>query len=471
VLAQAWQALGGDPALLPLVTTVGSPGLASPLDVGGLAVGAVGAQLLAAAELRADGAAPEPVLDARHVGLAFRSERFVRLDGAPAGVGFAPLSRFLPAADGWVRLHANYPHHRRAVDRALGPDPLAAVAERAALDVEDAVVAAGGVAAVVRSPEQWARHPQGAAVRDLPLLRLRQVGPAPARDRRLPGLRVLDLTRVIAGPVGTRTLAAHGADVLRVDSPALPEDPAALLDTGPGKRHCLLDLRGRADRARFDELLTGADVLVQGYRPGALSAHGLAPDALAERFPGLVVVTLSAWGAAGPWARRRGFDSIVQAASGIAAVSAGPDGGPGALPAQALDHGAGHLVAATVLRAVTESRRQGGTWHGELSLAQVAGWLLAAPRPAEDPASGTAVSSRGAPGPASGTAVSSRGAPGWASGTAVSSRGALEDGLADYLVDLPSPSGVVTLVRPPGAPVWTRGPVPAGYDSPQWPAR
>src|SRR5215218_2367309 len=309
VLAQAWQALGGDAALLPLVSPDGDPGLAAPLDVGRQALGAVGAQLLAAAELRAGDVSPEPFrLDARHVGLAFRSERYVRLDGAAAGGGFAPLSRFLPTADGWVRLHANYPHHREAVHRALGPDPVPAAAGRTSGDVEDAVVAAGGVAAAVRTPEEWAGHPQGAAVADLPLLRLRRVGPAPARDRRLPGLRVLDLTRVIAGPVGTRTLASHGADVLRVDGPRLPEDPAALLDTGPGKGHTALDLAHPAQRARFEELLAQADVLVQGYRPGPLAAHGLAPDRLTERYPGLVVVTLSAWGAAGPWASRRGFD-------------------------------------------------------------------------------------------------------------------------------------------------------------------
>jgi crotonobetainyl-CoA:carnitine CoA-transferase CaiB-like acyl-CoA transferase len=234
--------------------------------------------------------------------------------------------------------------------------------------------------------------------------------------------------------VGTRTLASHGADVLRVDGPRLPEDPAALLDTGPGKRHSTLDLADPAQRAAFEELLARADVLVQGYRPGALAAHGLDPDRLAERYPGLVVVTLSAWGAAGPWAFRRGFDSIVQAASGIAALTADADGSPGVLPAQALDHGTGHLLAATVARALTESRRQGGTWHGELSLAQLAAWLLRAPRPAQ-----AAPSTATDPTP--------------------------------YLVDLPSPSGVVTLVRPPGSPVWSRGPVPAGHDLPTWRVR
>ena len=421
VLEPAWLALGGDPALLPLVSVTGRAGLPSVLPVGALVTGAVAAQRLAAAELSPGGPGPV-VVDAAAGGVAVRSERFLRIDGVPAGAGFAPLSRFWPAADGWVRLHANYPWHRAAGTAALGPDPAAAIAGRTARDVEDAVVAAGGVAAAVRTPEEWAASPPGAAVGELPLLRLSRVAPAPARRRGLVGLRVLDLTRVIAGPVGTRTLASYGADVLRVQSPRLPEDTATLLDTCPGKRLTSLDLASAGDRARFEELLAAADVLVQGHRPGALSRYGLTPGELAERRPGLVVVSLSAWGTAGPWAHRRGFDSIVQAATGIAAVTAADDGTPGVLPAQALDHAAGHLVAATVCRALTESARQGGSWHGELSLAQLATWLLAAPRtpPQDDPD---------------------------------------DVDPAPYLVDLPSPAGTLTVVRPPGSPAWTTGPV------------
>ncbi len=251
----------------------------------------------------------DPCGSTLHVGLAFRSERYARLNGEPAGLRFARLSRFVATADGWVRLHANYPHHLAALHRALGDDPVAAAARRSSEDVQEAVVAAGGVAAAVRTPEQWSASPQGVAVGRLPLLTLRRLGPAPPRAARIHGLRVLDLTRVLAGPVATRTLASYGADVLRLDSPRLPEDPATLLDTGPGKRHAQLDLRETGDRRRFEDLLAGADVLVQGYRPGALATYGLAPENLVERRPGLVVVALSAWGSAGPWAQRRGFDS------------------------------------------------------------------------------------------------------------------------------------------------------------------
>jgi hypothetical protein len=432
MLRDAWRALGGDESACESVRVVGDVGLRSPYAVGALALGAVGAGRLAAEELMARGRTAAPVvLDAAHIGLAFRSERYARLGGKPAGAGFAPLSRFWRTADGWLRLHANYVHHRAAAERVLGPDPLASAARWNSLDLEKAVVGAGGVAAAVREESEWAAHPQGRAVRDLPLLALNRVGDAPARVGGLRGLRVLDLTRVIAGPVGTRTLASYGADVLRLESPRLAEDAATLVDTGPGKRHALLDLDVPDDLARLESLLEDADVVVQGYRPGALAARGLGAADLTERFPGLVVVTLCAWGSAGPWAGRRGFDSIVQAACGIAHATRSADGTPGVLPAQALDHATGHLIAATVMRAVTRQREEGGSWHGELSLAQTARWLLDAPRVAVEHA-------------------------------------APEVDPQPYLVDLPSPSGTATLLRPPGSPTWTRGPVPAGHDPAEW---
>ncbi len=203
------------------------------------------------------------------------------------------------------------------------------------------------------------------------------------------GLRILDLTRVLAGPVATRTLALLGADVLRVDSPSLPESQDLHDDTGLGKRSTALDLGRPADRAVFEELLAGADVVVTGYRPGALDRHGLSPQALAERRPGLVIGQLSAWGTYGPWGDRRGFDSLVQAACGIAATEAGPDSRPGALPAQALDHGTGYLLAAAVLRAVTEQHTEGGTHLARFALAQTAAWLARGVTPDEGEPSGT----------------------------------------------------------------------------------
>ncbi|MFE9628695.1 CoA transferase [Streptomyces sp. NPDC006527] len=395
----AWSALGGDPALLARVSTIVREGaLPARLPVRELARACVGVCALAGAELGARRAglaeAPRVRVDDGAVATAFVSERHLLVDGR-APVAFAPLSRFWRTADGWVRTHANYPHHRARLLRALdlGPseDPAAvesAFAGRAALEVEETVYAAGGLAVALRTPRAWAAHEQAAQIARRPLVESARVDTAGARalpplDGASPllpaaGLRVLDLTRVIAGPVATRTLALLGADVLRVDAPHLPELPDQQADTGFGKRSAALDLG--VDRRTFEELLGAADVVVTGYRPGALDRFGLSPEALAERRPGLVVAQLSAWGAYGPWGGRRGFDSLVQVATGIAAIE-GTAGQPGALPAQALDHGTGYLLAAAVLRALTERSAEG---HGRVlrvALARTAAWLTEGTRP------------------------------------------------------------------------------------------
>ncbi|MFJ9023282.1 CoA transferase [Streptomyces sp. NPDC102259] len=388
----AWSELGGDPALLPRVSAVVREDvLQARLPVRELARACVGVCALAGAELGARRAgrpeAPRVRVDDGAVATAFVSERRLLVDGR-APVLFAPLSRFWRTADGWVRTHANYPHHRERLLKALrlpeGADPAvveASLAERSALDVEEAVYAAGGLAVASRTPEEWAAQEQATLIAARPLVeRGRSDGArarafAPLEDGPLlpaAGLRVLDLTRVLAGPVATRTLALLGADVLRVDAPRLPELPDQHADTGFGKRSALLDLT--ADRRAFEELLAAADVVVTGYRPGALDRFGLSPEALAERRPGLVVAQVSAWGAYGPWGGRRGFDSLVQVATGIASVEGSAER-PGALPAQALDHGTGYLLAAAVLRALTEQSHDGGSRFVRLALARTAAWL------------------------------------------------------------------------------------------------
>ncbi|UNS99976.1 CoA transferase [Streptomyces tubbatahanensis] len=408
--AQAWAALGGDPALLGRVSYERRPGvLPSALPVRELASAAVAVCSLAAAEfscVRARSALLPPVrVDDGAVATAFHSDRLVRVDGdGPAA--FAPLSRFWRTADGWVRTHANYPHHRARLLSALGMDDhgpaedeaaagrvATELASRRAREVEEVVFREGGLAVVVRTPEEWVAHPQRQAVAAAPLVAVGGLDAAPTPALEGPpgpgglrGLRVLDLTRVLAGPVATRTLALLGADVLRVDAPERPEFPGTHADTGLGKRSTLLDLSSRAGQATFEELLASAHVVVTGYRPGALDRFGLAPESLMDRRPGLVVGQLSAWGPAGPWQRRRGFDSLVQAATGIAAVEAAegaggntssPDLVPGALPAQALDHGSGYLLAAGLLRALTEQRTgTAGSRLVRLSLARTAHWLL-----------------------------------------------------------------------------------------------
>ncbi|WP_445269843.1 CoA transferase [Streptomyces sp. DSM 41634] len=391
--AGAWAALGGAPELARRVRFAGAGDLGEgPLPVRELARATVGVCGLAAAELaavRGGGEAEDAsplVVDEGAVATAFVSERHLRVEGR-APVVFAPLSGFWQTADGWVRTHANYPHHEAALVRALGlptatPEALrAALAGRTAVEVQELAYGEGGLAVAVArgygEPQPLVESVRRTGARG------RKLGPAPA-GRPATGVRVLDLTRVIAGPVATRTLGLLGADVLRIDSPGLPEADDAYADTGFGKRSARLDLAAPGDRAVFEGLLAEADVVVTGYRPGALRRFGLDPQDLLERRPGLVVAELCAWGWRGPWAARRGFDSLVQAGYGIAERCAADGGAPGVLPAQALDHGTGYLVAAGVLRALAG----GGGRRLRFSLAGTASWLVRDLAPASPPAAG-----------------------------------------------------------------------------------
>ncbi|MCW2720303.1 CoA transferase [Pseudonocardia sp.] len=426
LLPAVWDALGGAPAELRRLTVTGPPAtLASAFPVTDAGVTAVGASLLAATA----GTDTPVAVDTRQLAIALRSERHLLRDGRSPGNPFDPLSAFHRTADGTIRLHANYPWHGAAALRVLEcteQEAPAAIAEQRARELETAVHEAGGIAAAVRTEEQW----RAEAGPPPPLVEVRELGAAPARPVRRP--RVLDLTRVIAGPVATRTLAAHGADVLRLDAPDRPEIPLQYWDMLPGKRSALLDLA--AHRDTLEDLLAGSDVVVTGYRPGALDRFGLTPEALAERHPGLVVVTLSAWGHRGPWGARRGFDSIVQAASGIALTEGTPEA-PGALPAQVLDHATGYLGAAGALLALARQRRDGGTHHARLSLLGTAGWLQSVSRTAADDVP--------------------------------------DVDPAPYLTDISAPDGLLTLATPPGtvgarALTWPE-PAPAfGVAEPRW---
>lgn len=365
------------------------PVLPGRFRVGAAAAACVGTATEAAARLWRDrGGEPGPVrVSVRHAALAFATEHWLRVDGERNGTGWAHLSGNYRAADGWVRLHCNYEHHAVAACAALGvPQDKAAVADAVAdlpaRQIEDAVLAAGGAAAAMRSAAEWRAHPAGRAVRGLPLVDVRRIADAPARplppaDRPLGGIRVLDLTHVIAGPVCGRTLAAHGADVLHVGAGNLATVHPLVIDTGFGKRSTYLDLREPDELARLCDLITDADVFVQSFRPGSLAARGLNPQRLAELSPGIVVLDLSAYGHAGPWRHRRGFDSLVQMSSGIADDGARLAGArvPTPLPVQALDHGTGWLAAAAIMTALRRQRAAGGSWWLRLSLARTGAWL------------------------------------------------------------------------------------------------
>jgi hypothetical protein len=311
--------------------------LPSRFAVGDLAVASLGSAALALADL----AGGDAVVDG-HLAAAW-----FRYSLAPVGWSVAPpwdaIAGDYACADGWIRLHTNAPHHLAAALRVLG-----CAAEREAVA---AVVARWSGVALIALQRMGSYRGE-----------VRPVDPA----RPLRGIRVLDLTRVLAGPVATRFLAGLGADVLRIDPPDWDE-PAVVPDVTLGKRCARLDLRLAEHRARFEALLGEADMLVHGYRPGALDGLGFGEDWRRAVNPGLIDVSLCAWGWTGPWAGRRGFDSLVQMAAGIA------DGEPPApLPVQALDHATGYFMAAAALRGLAIRQREAVGSRARLSLARTA---------------------------------------------------------------------------------------------------
>jgi crotonobetainyl-CoA:carnitine CoA-transferase CaiB-like acyl-CoA transferase len=491
--------------LPPVRCTGDDPVLPSVFRVGAAAAVAVGAATAAAAALL--GKTREVAVDVREAAVAFRDERYFRIDGA-TGELWAELSGDYRTADGWVRLHCNFDHHRDAVLAALGlpagadRDAVAqACASRTAVGIEESVAAAEGCAAAMRSRAEWREHPQAHAVAESPLIGLTRIddigrawspGEDPVRirtlteareggerepvqvearedgvrgrvlaesreggagehvlaevregepgargsgrERPLSGVRVLDLTRVLAGPVATRFLAAHGAQVLRVGAEHLPEVSGLVISTAFGKRSCRLDLRTPAGVAALRDLVTGADVFVQSYRPGALEALGFGPRELAALRPGIVCVDISAYGSHGPWAGRRGFDSLVQMACGIA--HEGGDGSrPHPLPAQVLDHATGYLAAFGAMAALLRRPVEGGSWRVRLSLARTAQWLDGFGR----------VDGAGTPDP----------------------------DVADLMEEMDSTFGRLAYLRPPGtidgaSPYWSSPPPRRGEHPPAW---
>ena len=237
----------------------------------------------------------------------------------------------------------------------------------------------------MRTMDEWAQHPQAKAVASLPLMEIIRIGDSPPEalprgDRPLAGIRVLDLTRVLAGPTCARTLAEHGADVLKITAAHLPNLGYQEYDTGHGKLSAHLDLRERRDVETLRDLVRKADVFSQGYRPGTLSNRGFSPEALADLRPGIVAVSLSAFGHAGPWSSRRGFDTVVQSVSGIAMrqgeLFPGDRPGPQFYPISAIDYLTGYLMAFGAMVALARRVREGGSWLVRISLAQTGRWLV-----------------------------------------------------------------------------------------------
>ena len=306
---------------------------------------------------------------------------------------WAKISGLYPCQDGHVRIHANFDHHRDGVLGILGLAPGEAserdVVEAAlrnwdAAEFETVAAEAGMVVSKVRSFEEWDEHPQAQLLSELPLLTIERIGDADGKSlsqisrttRPLNNIRVLDLTRILAGPVCGRTLAAYGAEVMLVNSPNMP-NIEHVIDTSRGKLSVLIDLEKYDCRQRLKQLVSKADIFIRGYRPGALHRFGFSPEQLAQQYPGLIYVSLSAYSHRGPWASKRGFDSLVQTATGFnhAEAQSAATEVPKALPVQILDYASGFFMAFAAQVALLKRAREGGSWHVRVSLAQTARWL------------------------------------------------------------------------------------------------
>ncbi|MDO9355778.1 MAG: CoA transferase [Solirubrobacteraceae bacterium] len=417
IVDEVWSGIGGDPSVTrllegPLRTTGALPSSFAVEAFGAASFAAVG---LAIAELTGEDG--QVTVDPVAAAAALRSEAALRIgDEEPESV-WDPLSRMFHARDGWVRLHGNYEQHRAAIEDVFSTTDrdavAAAIANADASGIEMRVHAAGGVAALAHTLEDWQDHGHGSQVTDRPLIAttvkhdtadrpwrpappthgerapqglaaLAALASAPLDPRPLRGLRVLELTRVIAGPVAGRTLSWFGADVLRIESPDHRELRTLVVDTGQDKRSTRLDLRTRGGRDAFEELLAGTDVLLHGLRPGALGGLGFDAGVRARIAPGLIDASLSAYGPGGTWSARRGFDSLVQLSTGLGLAEADAAGtsadGPRPLPCQILDHATGLLLAAAIIRAAGERAVDGHRRIVVGSLARTAAGLVEAGR-------------------------------------------------------------------------------------------
>ncbi len=438
------------------------PFLPTPFRIGVAGTASLAATGLAAADLweLRTGRRQSVAVDARHATASLRSGHYMKLGDGEVSTRRNSIMGVYPTKDGrWSYVHANFPNHRAAALGVLGVAEDREAVARAVLnwnaaDLEEAIIAAKGAGGMVRTHAEWAQHPQAAAIAALPLLEIVKIGdsppePLPAGTRPLSGIRVLDLTRVLAGPTCARTLAEHGADVMKITGAHLPNLGYQEFDTGHGKLSAQLDLREQRDVDTLRGLVRETDVFSQGYRPGTLGTRGLSPEELSAIRPGLIYVSLCAFSHAGPWASRRGFDTVVQTVSGItsrqAEIVPAKTPGPQFYPVSAIDYCTGYLMAFGAMVALKRRAEEGGSWLVRTSLAQIGKWIVdlgeVAPAAARDA-------------PAEFTAAE----------------------LESWSMVSETPSGKLRHLKPvvqmsETPTYWARPSVPLGYHQPVWPPR
>ncbi|OJZ91389.1 hypothetical protein ASPFODRAFT_41819 [Aspergillus luchuensis CBS 106.47] len=395
-----WQGLRLPPDTLDslCISEPPNPGFPSSFKIGHIAQASIALSALLASQihsLRNNIAPPKVTVPYDHACIEFNSARLYTLNGQPPSSDWGLIGGLYRSSDGYVRVHDSFPNHREGTKSLLGCSPTATrddvaskISAWRSVDLETTAVDAKLAITALRSYEQWDVLPQAKAIADFPIL-LRKIGDAPAglparigphADKCLRGLRVLELSRVIAAPLCGKTLAAHGADVLWVTSPHLPDLPGLDREFGRGKRTVQFDLQDEQDTEEFFALLDDTDVFIQGYRPGSLAARGLSPESIMNRRPnrGIIYANMSAYGPDGPWSARRGFDSLVQTCSGMNVSEAEHFGAGEAarpLPCQALDHAGGFFLASGIMAALYKQATEGGSWQVDVSLAGVMKYL------------------------------------------------------------------------------------------------
>jgi len=366
-------------------------GLATTMPIADMAAAVLSAVAHAAAEVHSHrtGVTQTAKIDRRAASIAMTAAEHLRVDGEIPST-WDPLTRYYRTRDEkWLYLHTAFAHLRDGALRLLNSaqDRQAvslAISALHADTIEQAAIDNGLTIAKLRTREEWFEHAHAQLLNTQPLIRLTRISDtkpipllnAPTSEQApqpLGGLRTLDLSRVIAGPIAGRTLAEHGATVMRVGSPKLPSIPGLVIDTGFGKLSCHLDLKSTAGLECLHRLGDDADIVLDGYRPGALAGLGLSPQALSTRRPGIIIASLSAFSNEGPWAGRRGFDTLVQATTGLATENGNDQ--PRRLPCQPLDYMTGYLTAFGIMIALLKRAQMGGSWHVETSLARTANWI------------------------------------------------------------------------------------------------